>query len=77
VEFVAAGSILQCKEWQALLDCPLARMFPELTPVHVTFTLTLELATRASHSSSTFRTHPIQNAGDHFPSRSQSAVSHK
>src|SRR5260370_16696449 len=42
---------------------------PNLTPVHLTFTLALELFPAAAHSSSTFRAHPIQNAGDHIGSR--------
>jgi hypothetical protein len=37
----------------------------KLTPVHLTFSLTLELFTAASHSPPTFRAHPVQNAGDH------------
>jgi len=41
-------------------------LLPELTPVYLTFTMALELATVASHSSSTFRADPVQNAGDHF-----------
>src|SRR5271170_1189429 len=41
-------------------------LLPELTPVYLTFAMALELATAASHSSSTFRADPVQNAGDHF-----------
>jgi hypothetical protein len=37
---------------------------PNLTPVHLTFTVALELFPAAAHSSSTFRAHQIQNAGD-------------
>jgi hypothetical protein len=48
-----------------------------LTPVYLAFTLALELATAASPSSSTFRAHPIQNAGDHFRSRFEPAQSDK
>src|SRR5215471_8382423 len=51
-------------------------MLPHVTPVYSAFTLALELNTTASHSSSTFRTDPIQNTGDHFPSRCQPAESH-
>src|SRR5579864_5412256 len=40
-----------------------------MTPVHLAFTLALELFPTATHSSSTFRAHPIQNAGDHICSR--------
>src|ERR1700746_1906556 len=46
-----------------------ANALPNLTPVHLTFTLALELLPAASHSSSTFRAHPIQNAGEHICSR--------
>jgi len=53
------------------------RTLPELTPVYLAFTLALELATAASHSSSTFMAHPIQNAGDHFRSRFEPAQSDK
>lgn len=53
------------------------RTLPELTPVYLAFTLAPELATAASHSSSTFRAHPIQNAGDHFRSRFEPAQSDK
>src|SRR4029077_3979527 len=44
-------------------------LLPNRTPVHLTFTLALELFPAAAHSSSTFRAHPIQNAGDHIGSR--------
>src|SRR4029077_15097962 len=52
-------------------------LLPELTPVYLTFTMALELATAASHSSSTFRADPVQNAGDHFCTRFEPAQSDK
>src|SRR5271170_545071 len=52
-------------------------LLPDLTPVYLTFTMALELATAASHSSSTFRADPVQNAGDHFCTRFEPAQSYK
>jgi hypothetical protein len=52
-------------------------LLPEMTPVYLTFTMALELATAASHSSSTFRADPVQNAGDHFCTRFEPAQSDK
>ena len=52
-------------------------LLPELTPVYLTFTMALELATVASHSSSTFRADPVQNARDHFCTRFEPAQSDK
>lgn len=50
---------------------------PNLTPVRLTITLALELFPAATHSSSTFRADPIENAGDHVCSRFDRTQSHK
>jgi hypothetical protein len=40
--------------------------FPDPAPVHLAFTLALEFAAAASHSSPTLRADPVKNAGNHF-----------
>src|ERR1700677_1481796 len=54
------GIYSRCSEG-ALVGRPAANLLPELTPVYLTFTMALELATAASRSSSTFRADPVQD----------------
>lgn len=40
--------------------------FPKLTPVHLTFALTLELHTLRAHRPATLRTNQVKNVGNHI-----------
>jgi hypothetical protein len=41
-------------------------LFPDLTPIRLTFTLALELSAGSTHASAALRAHAIQNAGHHI-----------
>ena len=50
----------------SLMETGRKNLFPDLTPVRLTFALALELPTDCSHTSAALRANAIQNAGHHI-----------